>query len=118
VAAYIFDSSAVVKRYVREMGTAWVLSAYVTGITGVEVVSALTRQTRSGAFTATDAATALTQFRHDLAQQYHIVAITPTLLAHAMALAETHALRAYDAPCSAPRRCYSTPSARPSACRR
>lgn len=106
MAAYIFDSSAVVKRYVREMGTAWVLSltdpsagqaVYVAGITGVEVVSALTRQTRSGAFTPTDAATALSQFRHDLAHQYHIVAITPTLLAHAMALAETHALRAYDA---------------------
>jgi len=106
VAAYVFDSSAVVKRYMRETGTAWVLSLtdpgaghaiYVAGITGVEVVSALTRQTRSGGLSPTAAATALEQFRHDFAHQYHRVAITPTLLARAMALAETHALQGYDA---------------------
>jgi predicted nucleic acid-binding protein len=106
VAAYVLDSSAVVKRYVRETGTAWVLSLtdpgaghaiYIAGITGVEVVSALTRQTRSGALTPTDAATALTQLRHDLAYQYYTVDITSTLLARAMALAETYALRGYDA---------------------
>jgi predicted nucleic acid-binding protein len=106
VAAYVFDSSAIVKRYVRETGTTWVFSLtdpgaghaiYVAGITGVEVVSALTRQTRSGALTPTDAATALAQLRHDLAHQYYIVDITPTLLVRAMALAETHALRGYDA---------------------
>ena len=69
--AYFFDSSALVKRYARERGTAWVLSImdpvadhaiYVARITGVEVVSALTRQTRSGAFSLTAAATALAQF--------------------------------------------------------
>jgi hypothetical protein len=106
VAAYFFDSSAVVKRYVQETGTAWVLSVtdpaaghaiYVARITGVEVVSALTRQARSGALSPTAAPTALTQFRHDFAHQYHLVDITPTLLARAMALAETHALRGYDA---------------------
>ena len=106
MAAYVFDSSAVVKRYVRETGTAWVLSVldpgaghaiYVARITGVEVVSALTRQARSGALVPTAAATALTQFRHDFAHQYYKVDITPTLIARAMALAETHALRGYDA---------------------
>jgi predicted nucleic acid-binding protein len=106
VATYVFDSSAVVKRYVRETGTVWVLSLtepgaghaiYVAGITGVEVVSALTRQTRSGALDPTAAATALTQFRYDFAHQYHTVDITPPLLARAMALAETYALRGYDA---------------------
>jgi uncharacterized protein len=106
VATYVFDSSSVVKRYVRETGTAWVLSLldpgvghaiYVAGITGVEVVSALTRQTRGGALSPPAAATALAQFRYDLAHQYHTVDITPPLLAHAMALAETHALRGYDA---------------------
>jgi len=62
VAAYFFDSSTLVKRYVYETGTAWVLSVtdptvghsiYVARITGVEVVSALTRQTRSGALSPT-----------------------------------------------------------------
>ena len=106
MAAYFFDSSAVVKRYVRETGTAWVLSItaptaghiiYVAHITGVEVVSALTRQARHGALAPTDAATALAQFRHDFAHQYHTVDITSALIARAMALAETHALRGYDA---------------------
>lgn len=106
MAVYVVDSSTVVKRYVRETGTVWVLSLldhgaghviYVARITGVEVVSALTRQARSGALTPTAAATALTQFRHDFTHQYHKVDITPTLLTRAMALAETHALRGYDA---------------------
>lgn len=106
MAAYFFDSSAVVKRYVDETGTAWVLSVtapaaghaiYVARITGVEVVSALTRQARHGALSPTAAATTLTQFRHDFARQYHTIDITDTLIARAMALAETHALRGYDA---------------------
>jgi len=82
VATYVCDSSAVVKRYVRETGTVWVLSLtdpgaghtlYVVGITGVEVVSALTRQTRRGALDSTAAATALAQFRHDWAHQYQTI---------------------------------------------
>jgi predicted nucleic acid-binding protein len=106
VAVYVVDSSALVKRYVRETGTAWVCGLtdpaaghilYIAGITGVEVVSALTRQTRSGALAPTDAAQALAQFRQDFARQYQIVDLTPPLIAQAIVLAETHALRGYDA---------------------
>ena len=106
MAVYVVDSSALVKRYVRESGTAWVRgltdpaaghTLYIAGITGVEVVSALTRQARGGALAPTDAAQALTQFRHDFAHQYQTVDLTPLLIARAMALAETHALRGYDA---------------------
>lgn len=55
MAAYLFDSSAVVKRYVVETGTAWVSSIadlasgnriYLARITFVEVISAITRKTR------------------------------------------------------------------------
>ena len=106
MAAYFFDSSALVKRYVQETGTAWVLrvtdpaaghSIYVARITSVKVVSALTRQARSGALSPTATATALGAFRHDFTHQYHTVDITPTLLDRAMNMAETHALRGYDA---------------------
>jgi predicted nucleic acid-binding protein len=106
VAVYFFDSSAIVKRYVREVGTAWVCSItepaaghriYVTRIAGVEVVSALSRQGRSGNLSAAALATAMAQFRQDFAHQYHAVEITATLIARAMTLAETHALRGYDA---------------------
>ena len=63
-----------VKWYVRETGTGWGRSRtapgaghtlFVAGMTGVEVVSALTRQTRRGARDPTAAATALAQCRHD-----------------------------------------------------
>lgn len=49
---YFFDTSALVKRYAKEVGTAWVFSLvrpaagnrlYLVRITGVELVSALIR---------------------------------------------------------------------------
>jgi predicted nucleic acid-binding protein len=106
VPACFFDSSAIVKRYVNEIGTAWVAGLtdptsgnriYVASITGVEVVSAITRRQRGGSLSATDAITVLTRFRHDLAHEYRVVEISPALVAAAMMFAEAHALRAYDA---------------------
>lgn len=106
MAVYVLDSSALVKRYVQERGTSWVraLTAplaghvlYIAGITGVEVISALTRQARSGALTPADAAQAMAQFQHDFAVHYQTVTLTPALITRAMALAATHALRGYDA---------------------
>lgn len=99
---YFFDSSAVVKRHVSEAGTAWANAianpatgnyVYVAVITGVEVVSAITRRARGGSLSATEASTAIADFRLDLATSY----LTPTLITKAMQLAETHALRGYDA---------------------
>jgi uncharacterized protein len=106
VAVDFFDSSAIVKRYVNETGTGWVISItdptagnriYVVRITGVEVVSAITRQARSGALSAADAAAVIAQFRHDFAHQYRAVEISRALIGRAMDLAEIHALRGYDA---------------------
>lgn len=103
---YFFDSSAIVKRYVNETGTAWVIDVtrsavgnriYVARITAVEVVSAIARQARAGDIFATDASNATTQFRYHLTNQYRIVEITPVLVTRAMGLAETYALRGYDA---------------------
>jgi hypothetical protein len=37
------------------------------------------------------------QFRHDFTTEYRVVEITPALILTAMALAETHTLRSYDA---------------------
>ena len=54
---YFFDSSAMVKRYINEVGTGWVTSLtdrtagnriQVARITAVEVVSAITRRAREG----------------------------------------------------------------------
>jgi uncharacterized protein len=57
----------------------------------------VTRRQRSGSLTPGEAALVLGRFRQEFATQYRIVAITSALLDQAMALAETHALRGYDA---------------------
>jgi hypothetical protein len=57
VAVYFIDSSALVKRYVSEVGTAFVTGiadpaaghhTHVARITGVEVIAALARRARAG----------------------------------------------------------------------
>jgi uncharacterized protein len=106
VGTYFFDSSGMVKRYVNEIGTTWVSSLvaptagnriYLARIAGVEIISAVTRRQRSGSLTPGEAALVLGRFRQEFATQYRIVAITSALVDQAMALAETHALRGYDA---------------------
>jgi uncharacterized protein len=89
VAVYFFDSSALVKRYAHETGSAWVLAIteptaghalYIARITAVEVVSAMARRQRGGSVTETDAATAMMDFRHDLSRQYRVIEITRTVI--------------------------------------
>jgi predicted nucleic acid-binding protein len=107
VAAYFFDSSAIVKRYVNETGTAWVISVtdpaaggrvYVAAITGVEVVSAVTRRlVNVKNISQLDASAAMASFRQDFAAEYRVIAISDPVISRAMTLAELHALRGYDA---------------------
>ena len=106
MASYFVDSSALVKRYVNETGSAWLSGLvapaagndiYIARITTVEVISALMRRARGGTIAATDARAACLLFMNDLLHDYEIVNMTETLLNHAMTLAETHGLRGYDA---------------------
>ena len=106
MAHYFCDSSAIVKRYVAETGTGWVIAltspaigntVYLARITGVEVVSAITRRLRRGALIPTDAQQAIYNFRADLPNDFAFVEVTPLLTASAMNLAERHGLRGYDA---------------------
>jgi uncharacterized protein len=106
VTAYFFDSSAIVKRYVQETGTAWVRRLtrkgkpdpiYLARITAVEVTSAVARRRVGGSLTTPRVRSIRTRFRGHLADRYRILEVTPTLLTAAMQLANTHALRAYDA---------------------
>lgn len=101
----VCDSSSLVKRYVTETGTAWMVSLtdpgagnwiYVAGITGVEIISAITRRHRRGDISAVEAQTAFADFRADLSSDYVPVDVTPDLIENAMALAQTHGLRGYD----------------------
>ena len=103
---YFCDSSALVKCYVQEHGSAWMRTLleptaghhlYLVSITSVEVIAAVTRRRRLGDITATDGAAAVAQFRQDVAQRYRLIDLTPPLIARAMTFAETHGLRGYDA---------------------
>ena len=94
------------KRYVQETGTVWVraLTAAGTGnffylarITDVEVTAALARRRGQPGLSVVQAVAALRQFRRDFGQDYRVVEITIALLKRAAQLADTHALRGYDA---------------------
>jgi predicted nucleic acid-binding protein len=106
LAVFFLDSSALVKRYLSETGTAWVESlfdagaghtVFIAAVTGVEIVAAITRRARGGTIPPPDAAAACVQFRADLSVDYQAVELAASLLARAMDLAEAGGLRGYDA---------------------
>jgi len=106
MAAFIFDASAIVKRYLNEIGSGWVHGLavpavgheiFLTRIARVEVIAAVTRRRRGGVLPIAAATSLLAQFRHDAAHQYNILEVTPAMLTDAERLAEVHGLRAYDA---------------------
>jgi predicted nucleic acid-binding protein len=106
VSAYFLDSSALVKRYVPETGTAWIqaIADAATGnlliisrITWVEVLSALARRQREGSLSATDVHLIIQRFRYDLNHQYQVVELDRTVMENAGQLVNQYPLRAYDA---------------------
>lgn len=106
MAIYFLDTSAVVKRYIAETGTAWIQtltdpraapSLFLARIALVETVAAISRRQRGGQIAPADAATALADFHYDFARQYFILDISTGLLIQAASLARVHTLRAYDA---------------------
>jgi predicted nucleic acid-binding protein len=106
VSDLFFDSSGLVKGYVAEIGSAWVSGLidpssghviHVARITGVELVAAITRRRRGGGVSAAAAAVALADFRADFTGRFRLTEVTEALVTEAMRLAETYALRGYDA---------------------
>ncbi|MCX6050217.1 MAG: type II toxin-antitoxin system VapC family toxin [Chloroflexi bacterium] len=103
--AFFLDSSALVKRYVHEEGSGYVSALptnsddllYVAQIAGVEVVSAIARKSLSKTISKSRAQSAILQFRTDFNGKFVVLATSSSLLEYAMQLAETYALRAYDA---------------------
>lgn len=106
MAVYFVDSSALVKRYITETGSTWILNLFdpalnndvlIAAITSVEIVAAITRRARGGSISATDATATCNQFRSDLNSEYQVVEVTESIINSAMTLAEAHGLRGYDA---------------------
>lgn len=103
---YFFDSSALVKRYVAEIGSSWVVSlcnpnlkntVFIAAITVVEITAAISRRAKGGNIALTDANTVYSQLKNDIQSEYQVIEITDTIINSAMTLAEKHGLRGYDA---------------------
>lgn len=106
MAVIYLDTSALIKRYVQEDGTNWVidLTNYATGhdlyivrLAGPEMSAALFRKARRGQISVTDAVKAANSFRLDWQQQYRIIEAGPDVCELAMDLTERYTLRGYDA---------------------
>ncbi|MFE1743873.1 type II toxin-antitoxin system VapC family toxin [Coleofasciculus sp. H7-2] len=104
--AYFLDTSALVKRYVAEIGSAWVQALadprtgnelHISQIAWVEVLSALARRQREGRLSATDLNGIVRDFRIHFNTQYQVVEIDQTLCEAAGQLILMYPLRAYDA---------------------
>lgn len=103
---YFIDSSALVKRYINELGSDYVLEifnpslnheVFIAAITGVEIIAAIVRRSRGGSINSVDATVLSNQFRNDYQTEYQIIEITENIITQGMQFAETYALRGYDA---------------------
>jgi predicted nucleic acid-binding protein len=97
------DTSALVKRYVEELGSEdvldWMDLADMAGtglVTRAEVAAAITRATRLKQLTAQVASEALDKFRQEWSG-FHRIPINEELVSRADSLACQHSLRGYDA---------------------
>jgi predicted nucleic acid-binding protein len=103
---YFYDSSALVKRYLPEIGTAWVRATirqslptdvYIAYVTGPEVMAAFARKLRSDEISAVDYNTATNTFVRHFRHQYVRLHLSLTVVHKAMDLTKKHRLRGYDA---------------------
>ncbi len=106
MAGYFCDSSAIVKRYISETGTNWIIGLMrpsaknefaVAQITGVEVVSAISRRHRGNFLTTAQSDKAIRRFLRDFNNSFGVIKIDDAVIRNAIYLAQTHVLRGYDA---------------------
>jgi predicted nucleic acid-binding protein len=104
--AYYFDTSALAKRYIVEVGSAWVQALvagqsgqmiYTSVLTQPELVSALRRRVREGLLEAPEAEQLAQQVLEHMTRSYALAAITPFVITQACVLLHRYPLRAYDA---------------------
>ncbi len=102
---YFFDSSAIVKRYVHEVGSPRIHTItdpkagnilFVSRITRVEVLSALARIQREGRVDPTNIAVTLKLFEYDWMNHYQIIELDHEITERAGQLVQQYPLRAYD----------------------
>lgn len=103
---YYADSSALVKRYVNEPGSAWVQALCASTVEHVialahiglvEIAAALAMKVRQDALPAPIRDNLLRDLRHDAQGQYWLIDVDHSLIQHAMDLTRQYKLRGYDA---------------------
>ncbi len=102
-----FDSSALVKRYLTEIGSAWVgaqtdpaagNTIVVAEITRVEVAAALAARHRAtGGITRAERDQLFNLLAQHVAAEYRAIPISAAVADRAMQLTQQHRLRGYDA---------------------
>jgi predicted nucleic acid-binding protein len=106
VATTYIDTSALVKRYVAEVGSAWIRRMvarpvqdviYTAALTEVEVRSALQRLIREGRLDTAQAQRLTQRVLQHFTRRYQLIRMTRPVVAEAGRLVEGYPLRAYDA---------------------
>ena len=106
MATFYLDTSALVKRYIDDVGTDWARATLdpVTGhalvtstLTRVELVAALMRRGRASGAVMFDVQRRLALFRGHWHVEYRPLEVTEAVLDRAVDIAERHGLRGYDA---------------------
>lgn len=105
--AYFVDTSAIVKRYLSEVGTSWIRSLHdpadgniiiVSEITLVEVAAALAARHRAiHGISQRERDDGLALFRKHYTTEYEVVRLSQPILDQAVDLTQRHRLRGYDA---------------------
>jgi len=105
MAVLFFDSSGLMKRYVVEKGTAWVINqlrpstandVFIANITGIEIASAIMRRVKSKSINQTAADKALKRFKRDFDKRFIVIDLTPRIIEEGILLAQKYGLRGYD----------------------
>ena len=103
---YYLDTSALIKRYIDEVGSIWLRtqlsiqpqpSLIIVHLAIVKVTRALTRRRRENVLTSTEYQQIQNIFRSDCLNEYNIATAIGNIISRANQLLEKHPLRAYDA---------------------
>ena len=104
--AYYLDTSALIKHYVEEAGSAWLEAAafaaddvliLTSRVTIIEIQSALARRRREASLSPDLHEELLDSFREDCLTRYHFIEFELPVIECAGQLVDRHPLRAYDA---------------------
>ncbi len=103
--AYFLDASALVKAYTHEPGSRWVRQvlgrsatrAFISPLSGAEVLAAIARKERLGELDLATRERVAAAFRKDYRRRFAHTALTASVIEKAMTLVLGHPLRGYDA---------------------